>query len=185
MAGRYRRGGGGRGGGTSKTKRGSCLAPRGGFLYRQLITDNMDVGPGKGLREGGGEGGGERTAHQKEHAAESAMVHKVLDRATRANTTSPSHPQLKLALRVLQGAPSSSTHKGAAPTTASDMPPAMITYMRSFGSSAALIPEALANPVDRRVAGKCWVRGCYGTKHSRCQDCPKTPHSSVIQLWTR
>ena len=76
--------------------------------------------------------------------------------------------------RFNKGGASSFYHKGAAPTTAIDKPPAMVNYMRSFGKEAAPIPEALAKPVDRRVPGNCWVKGCYGIKHSRWQECPKT-----------
>ena len=77
-----------------------------------------------------------------------------------------------------KGGPSSSTHKGAAPTTATtattDKPAAMLKYMCSFGSHPAPIPEALAKPMERRVPGKCWVKGFWEIKHSRWQDCPKT-----------
>ena len=76
--------------------------------------------------------------------------------------------------RFNKGGPSSFYHKGAAPTTAIDKPPAMVNYMRSFGKEAAPIPEALAKPVDRRVPGNCWRKGCYGIKHSRWPECPKT-----------
>ena len=76
--------------------------------------------------------------------------------------------------RFNKGGPSSFNHKGTAPTPAVDRPLAMVNYMRSFGKEPAPIPEALAKPPDRRVPGRCWVKGCFGINHSRWQECPRT-----------
>lgn len=63
---------------------------------------------------------------------------------------------------------------GFRPTTLADQNPALLAYMTSHGNSPAPIPPALAKPAKSRRPGTCWVKGCFGTGHTKWQDCPKT-----------
>ncbi len=63
---------------------------------------------------------------------------------------------------------------GFRPTTLADQNPALLAYVTSHGNSPAPIPPALAKPAKSRRPGTCWVKGCFGTGHTKWQDCPKT-----------
>ncbi len=63
---------------------------------------------------------------------------------------------------------------GFRPITLADQNPALLAYMTSHGNSPAPITPALAKPAKSRRPGTCWVKGCFGTGHTKWQDCPKT-----------